>query len=56
MNKQMKDLYDNTVLETMYLSLNREIPKKCSLYSPIIKHAPSSSSYGNLDMKFYRTT
>jgi hypothetical protein len=44
--KPVKDLYDNTVLEVLYNQLNREIPKKCSLFMPSIKHSPTSSIYG----------
>jgi hypothetical protein len=41
----MKDLYDSTVLEPLYNCLNRELPKKCSLYLPLIKHSSGSASY-----------
>lgn len=41
----MKDLYESTVLENLFNSLNREVAKKCSLYLPSIKHSPGSSIY-----------
>jgi hypothetical protein len=48
----MKDLYDSTVLESLYISLNRELPKKYSLYLPQIKHSSGSASYGCYDNIF----
>ena len=44
-NKHMKDLYDNTVLEILYKTLKQELPKKCNLFLPSIKHSPNSSLY-----------
>ncbi len=49
--KQAKELYESTALENLYMSLNREISKKCALYLPSIKHSPESSSYGELCKK-----
>lgn len=41
----MKELYESTILESLFTSLNREMPKKCGLYMPSIKHSPTSSVY-----------
>jgi len=42
---EMKDMFDSTVLESLFNSLSREVAKKCALYMPSIKHSASSSEY-----------
>ncbi|CAF0716460.1 unnamed protein product [Brachionus calyciflorus] len=44
-NNQMRDLYDSTILDNLFQSLNREMPKKCGLFLPTIKHSKVSSLY-----------
>jgi len=44
-DKQMKELYDSTILDNLYTSLNRQVSKKCFLYLPSIKHSPHSTDY-----------
>lgn len=51
-NKDMKDMFDSTVLENLYVSLNREISKKCFLFMPNIKQSPSSTYYSNNNSTF----
>lgn len=41
----MRDLYDSTILENLYLSLNKEMPKKCALFMPSVKASKVSSAY-----------
>lgn len=41
----MRDLYDSTILENMFQSLKREMPKRCGLFMPSIKHSKVSSMY-----------
>lgn len=43
--REIKDMFDGTVLDNLFNSLNREIPKKCGPYQPLLKHSPSSSAY-----------
>jgi hypothetical protein len=45
LNKDMKDLYDSTMLESLYNSLNRDVTKKFGLYMPTIKHSQISINY-----------
>jgi len=44
----MKEMYDSTILENLFISLNREVAKKCSLYMPSIKPSPNSANYTSL--------
>ena len=46
LNKEMKDYYDQTILENLYNRLNEEIVKKCAIYMPQIKHSQNSFNYG----------
>jgi hypothetical protein len=41
----MKDLYDSTICENLYLKLNREVARKCALFLPSIRHSEVSSIY-----------
>lgn len=45
MSEEMKNMFDSTILDNLYNSLNREVAKKCTLYMPSIKHSPESSVY-----------
>ncbi len=45
-NRDMKDMFDSTVLESLFNSLSREVSKKCALYMPSIKHSAASADYG----------
>ena len=44
------------MLENLFVSLNREISKKCALYLPSIKHSPESSSYGTQSRRSYSSS
>ena len=46
LNKEMKDYYDQTILENLYNRLNEEMVKKCTIYMPQIKHSQNSFNYG----------
>ena len=48
LNKTMKEMYESTILENLYISLNREVAKKCSLYMPNIKPSINAASYTSL--------
>ena len=48
MNKEMKDYYDQTILENLYNRLNEEMVKKCAIYMPQIKHSQNSFNYGKI--------
>ena len=41
----MRDLYDSTILENLYLSLNKEMSKKCALFLPSVKPSKVSLNY-----------
>lgn len=47
LNKVIKDMYDSTVLENLYISLSREVGKRCSLYMPLVKPSVNSANYVN---------
>lgn len=48
LNKTMKEMYESTILENLYISINREVAKKCSLYMPNIKPSINAASYASL--------
>lgn len=43
--KEMKEMFDSTILDGLFTSLNREVAKKCALYMPTIKHSATSADY-----------